>query len=134
MFLAWVVGASLHSQYLLREQWRRAVGIDSATLQEGVNSLAPHVLSFAALILFGYGVAWLLTVVRRAGLAWGVGASAFLWLAVFTATFLPTQFAGVSLDLLKLEMTYTFFAAVLIGAIIGVASGFNPRGRLHVEQ
>lgn len=70
MFLAWVVGAILHSQYLLREYWRRAVGIDNDILQAGVKSLAPHVLSFAALLLFGYGVACLPTVARR--LAWGV--------------------------------------------------------------
>ncbi len=120
--LAWVIGAVAHSQYLFRGEWQRAAGIDNELLREGVNSLAPHVLSFTALLLFGYGVAWLLAVVHRGGIDWGVAASTVLWFAVFTATFLPTQYAGISPYLLKLELAYTFIASVIMGTVIGAAN------------
>jgi Protein of unknown function (DUF1761) len=122
-FAAYVLGALWHSQYIFREQWREAVGLSRTELQQILWWRTPHLLSLAAPLLFAYGVAWLLAWRGRKGVWQGIITSTFLWVALVVASLASTGWAGISVDLLKMEVAYTFLASVAIGAIIGGLSG-----------
>ena len=122
-FLAWVLGAISHSQHLLRTRWVQAVGLDPGDLRQIVGWWTPHLLSVAACLLFAYGVACLLAYRRRRGAWQGILAATVLWFAVAAASVAAAGVAGLSSDLLRIEVAYTFLASVLVGAIIGGLSG-----------
>jgi hypothetical protein len=122
-FLACVLGAIWHSQYVLREQWREAVGLSRPELHEILWWRAPHVLSLAVPLLFAYGVAWLLAWRGRKGAWQGIISSTFLWVALTVASLASTGWTGISGDLLKMEAAYTLLASLVVGAIVGGLSG-----------
>jgi hypothetical protein len=123
-FVAWVLGAFWHSQYLLRTRWMQAVELRESDLRQIVWWLTPHLLSAAICLLFAYGVAWLLAVRGGKGIWHGILTSVFLWLAIAVASLAATGVAGVPSDLLRIEAAYTFVASILVGAIIG---GFSSQ-------
>ena len=118
-FLAWVLGAIWHSQYLLRTRWMQAVGLSPNELRLMVRWWAPHLLSVAACFLFAYGVAWLLVCRRRKGAWQGILAAIFLWFAIGAASLIATGSAGVSADVIRIEAAYAFLASIVVGAIVG---------------
>ena len=122
-FLAWVMGAIWHSQYLLRPRWMQALGLSSGQLRLMVRWWTPHLLSVAACILFAYGVAWLLVCRGRKGVRQGIITAIFLWFAITAASLIATGLASVSPELLRIEAAYTFLASIVVGAIIGGLSG-----------
>lgn len=132
-FAAWAFGVIWHSQYLFREPFRNALGVTRAELREIVLPRAPHLLSLAALVLFAYGVAWLLAIGKRKGVWRGIAAGFVLWVAVALASTFSTGLGGVSTDIVKIEAGYTLLASLAIGAMIGGLSGrlvertFEPR-------
>jgi hypothetical protein len=122
-FVAWMMGAIWHSQYLFRPQWMQALGISSSDLRELVWWRTPHLLSLAVPLLFAYGVAWLLELNRKRGVRWGLITSTALWLAVAAGGVIGINASGVSTELLRLEVVYTFLASLAIGAIVGGLEG-----------
>ncbi|HVO63810.1 MAG TPA: DUF1761 domain-containing protein [Terriglobales bacterium] len=124
--LAWVVGAIWHSQFVFRQQWMQDVGLNHSQLWQIVWWRAPHFLTFAACILFSYGVASILALRRHKGVLPGVIAALALWGAVAGTSLGVTGWSHISVNLLKMEAAYTFLASFLIGAIIG---GLNGRLR-----
>ncbi len=122
-FLAWVLGALWHSQYVFRARWTQAVGLRQSDLRQTVWWLTPHLLSAAMCILFAYGVAWLLVLRRRQGARQGILTSVFVWFAIAAASLSATGLAAIPWDLLRIETAYTFLASVVVGAIIGGLSG-----------
>lgn len=122
-FVAWMMGAVWHSQYLFRLQWMRALGLSSSDLRQLVWWRPAHLLSLAVPLLFAYGVAWLLELNRKRGVGWGLATSTALWLAVAAGGIVGINAFGVSAELLKLEIAYTFLASLAIGAIVGGLEG-----------
>ncbi|MBZ5682760.1 MAG: DUF1761 domain-containing protein [Acidobacteriia bacterium] len=122
-FVAWVLGAFWHSEFLFRERWMEALGLSDARLRQIVEWWAPHLISVAVPLLFSYGVAWLLACSGRKGLRSGILASTFLWVLLTVATLPSAVWAGISRDLLLLEAGYTFLASIAIGAIVGGLTG-----------
>jgi hypothetical protein len=122
-FIAWVLGALWHSQYLFRTRWMEAVGLSPSDLRQIVKWWTPHLLSVAGCLLFAYGVAWVLALRQREGARQGILTSISLWVAVAAASLAVTGLTGVPGDLLRIEATYTFLASVLVGAIVGGLSG-----------
>lgn len=120
---AWVLGMVFHSEYLFRERWMHALGLTDPTLRQMAEWWTPHLISAAMLLLFAYGVAWLLAYSRLRGAGPGIFASLLLWLSVAAAALLSTSVAGISTDLLKMETAYAFLASIVIGAIVGRLSG-----------
>jgi Protein of unknown function (DUF1761) len=116
-FASWYLGAVWHSHHLFRARWMTAVGLTPSELKQIVLWYSPHLLSVAACLLFAYGVAWLVALRGRRGLWQGILTAVFLWGAVILAT-LPGM-AGVSRDLLTIEVGYTFLATIVVGALIG---------------
>ena len=94
-----------------------ALGLTPAEVKQIVWWYSPHLLSVAACLLFAYGVAWLVALRGRKGLWEGILAAVFLWGAVIVVT-LPSL-AGLSRDLLTIELGYTFLATIVVGALIG---------------
>jgi hypothetical protein len=122
-FFAWTLGAIWHSHYLFRSEWMAAVGLNGAQLHQLLWQFAPHLVTFGAALLFAYGVAWLLAWTQRKGIWRGIGAAAGLWALVVASSLASTGLATLSLQLLKIELSYTCMASVLMGAIIGGAFG-----------
>ncbi|MBZ5596703.1 MAG: DUF1761 domain-containing protein [Acidobacteriia bacterium] len=120
---AWVFGLVWHSEYLFRRGWEEVLRVDSSQMRQVVEWLSPHLLSVGVLLLFAYGVAWLLTLGGRKGAGWGVLTATSLWAAVILASLLVTGVAGMPRDLLRIEAAYTLLASVVIGAIIGGLNG-----------
>jgi len=116
-FASWYLGAVWHSHHLFRGRWMAALGMNPAEVKQIVWWYSPHLLSVGACLLFAYGVAWLVALRGRKGLWQGILAAVFLWGAVIVVT-LP-GLAGVSRDLLSIEVGYTFLATIVVGAIIG---------------
>ena len=128
-FVSWLMGAIWHSQYFFRARWMEAVGLNRSELRRIVWWWTPHLLSVAACFLFAYGVAWLLVWSKRRGVWRGMIASILLWFAVALVSVFATGLAGISGELLRLEVGYTLLASVAVGAIIGGLSG-----RLLIEH
>jgi hypothetical protein len=122
-FAAWLLGAIWHSHYLFRSHWMKGVGLSRPELQQIVSRMAPHLLTVAAPLLFGYGVAWLLSADKKKGMIPGVVTAILLWAALGGTSLAVAGWAGLSGDLLLIEVSYTFLASVLVGAIIGGLSG-----------
>ncbi len=121
---AWVLGMAWHSQYLFRPRWAALIGLSDPQTQALARMMAPHLLSVGACILFAYGVAGLLRWLGPRTLTHGVEVGFALWLAIFAAIFAAlTAVTGtrVAPGLLWIEGGYTFFGALLIGAIVGGA-------------
>jgi hypothetical protein len=116
-FAAWYVGALWHSQYLFRARWMEAVGLSRTDVSQAVRWIWPHLLAVAALLLFAYGVAWLLAVRHRKGVLQGVLMSALLCAAIAAAA--SFSMAGLPHDLLLIEAGYAILATLLVGAIVG---------------
>ncbi|MGA3092304.1 MAG: DUF1761 domain-containing protein [Terriglobales bacterium] len=116
--VAWVLGVAWHSQYLFRPRWAMAIGLSSPQALGLARTMAPHLLSVGACILFAYGVAGLLRWLGSRTLTHGLEVSAALWLATFAAL-LAATWSRLSPELLWIEAAYTFLAALLIGAIVG---------------
>jgi len=116
-FASWYLGAVWHSHYLFRGRWMADLGLTPAQLKQIVLWHSPHLLSVAACLLFAYGVAWLVALRGRRSVWRGILSAVFLWGAVILAT-LP-GIAGVSRDLLFIEVGYTFLATIVVGALIG---------------
>ncbi|HTT21172.1 MAG TPA: DUF1761 domain-containing protein [Candidatus Sulfotelmatobacter sp.] len=131
-FTAWYVGMIWHSPYLFRACWMAAVGLTPTQLKQLVNWFSPHLLTFAACLLFAYGVGWIQTWLSRKGFWPGIMASTLLWATLVVAT-LPSTLS-LPRDLLVIEAGYTLIAAILVGAIIGGLNGklvLPERGRLE---
>ncbi len=121
---AWVLGMAWHSQYLFRPRWAAAIGLSDPQTQALARTMAPHLLSVGACILFAYGVAGLLRWLGARTLTHGVEVGFALWLALFAAIFAAlTAVTGtrVAPGLLWIEGGYTFLGALLVGAIVGGA-------------
>jgi Protein of unknown function (DUF1761) len=116
-FAAWCLGAFWHSHYLFRAQWMAAAGVTHAQVEQFVWRFSPHLLTFAACLLFAYGVAWLLAVCHRKGVLPGVLLSALLSGALAAAS--SSSIARMPHDLLVLEAGYAILATLAVGAIVG---------------
>jgi hypothetical protein len=124
-FAGYILGAVWHSQWLFRERWMTALGLDSTQLKDLVAWYSPHLLSTAVCLLFAYGVAWLLAVRHRSGVLQGILTSLCLWGALVAAS--SPRISGLAHELLLIEGAYSFLLAILVGAIVG---GFYDKLRL----
>ena len=122
-FAAWVFGAVWHAQYLFRPLWRDAFGLSQPELRQMMRWWSPHLLSVAVCFLFAYGVAWLLASRGWRGTREGIITSICLWAAVAAASLIFTGWTGIPGDVLRIEISYTFLASVVVGAIVGGLSG-----------
>jgi hypothetical protein len=122
-FAAWVLGAIWHSHYLFRLQWMQAVGLTRSEMHQIVWQFAPHLLTLGVPLLFAYGVAWSLAWSKKKGLWRGAGTAIIFWAVLAGAGLASTGLADFSGDLLKVELSYTFLASAVIGAIVGSLSG-----------
>lgn len=122
-FAAWVLGAIWHSQFVFRAQWSRALGLGVPELHRIVNWWSPHLVSVAAVLLFAYGVAWLLAWSGWKGALRGAGISVAVWYAVIGASLVGLSMVRLPAELLMIELGYTFLASLVIGATIGGLSG-----------
>ena len=120
-FAAWYIGAFWHSHFLFRQRWMKDLGLTTAQVKEMVQWCSPHLLSVAACLLFAYGVAWLLALSGRRGVVYGVLHALLLGIAVVFAT--SYGLGQLSRDLVFLEFSYGFIAAIVVGAFIGGLSG-----------
>jgi hypothetical protein len=112
-----------HSEALFRARWAAALGLSEASMRQIVEWWTPHLLSAAVPLLFAYGVGWLLAYIGRRGLWSGILMSSSLWISLAVATLLSGSLFGISEDLLRLEVSYTIVASIVIGAIIGGLTG-----------
>jgi hypothetical protein len=124
-FAGYILGAVWHSDWLFRERWMTALGLDAAQVKDLVAWYSPHLLSTAICLLFGYGVAWLLAVRQRSGVWQGILTSLFLWGALVLAS--SPSVSDLAHELLLIEGAYSFLLAVLVGALIG---GLHDKLRL----
>lgn len=122
-FAAWYSGMIWHSEYLFRERWTQAVGLDQFPSRQVSLSLAPHLLSVAICLLFAYGVAWLLACTGKKGVGRGMIVSVFLWGALALTSLAAAGIENISADLLRIEVPYTFLASLIVGAIQGAFAG-----------
>lgn len=116
-FVAWVLGAIWHSQWLFRTRWINDIGLTRAQVKQIGWLYSPHLLTAAICLLFAYGVASLLAVSHRKGVLSGVLASVLLGAAVSAACWLGI--AKLPHDLLILEAGYAILATLTMGAIVG---------------
>jgi|CZLA01.1.fsa_nt_gi hypothetical protein len=119
---AWVLGMAWHSEYLFRPRWMMALGLSDPQTRALARTMAPHLLSVGACVLFAYGVAGLLRWLGSRTLTHGIEVAGALWLAIFAATLAALTAAmssRVAPGLLWIEGGYTFLGALLIGAIVG---------------
>lgn len=114
---AWCLGALWHAQYAFRPQWTDALGLTWAQIRQIRWWYAPHLLTFAACLLFAYGVAWLLAISHRKGILPGVLASLLLAGAIAAAN--AAGLAALPHNLLLIEAGYALLATLTIGTIIG---------------
>lgn len=121
-FAAWCIGALWHAQYMFRPRIVSALGLTHAQMKEIVGWYTPHLLTAAILLLFAYGVAWLLTVCHRKGVLAGVLMAALLCGAVVAAS--AYGLAALPHDLLLIEAGYVALATLMVGGIVG---GFYDR-------
>lgn len=122
-FIAWVIGAFWHSQYFFRVEWREAIGLSRWQLHELGWALTPHLLTFAAPLLFAYAVAMVLAWMPRQGPFVGATVSVLMWAAFVAALFVFTGITNLSRDLVRLELGYTLVAALVIGLTVGEVNG-----------
>jgi hypothetical protein len=122
-FLAWVLGVVLHSQHLFRQRWGAFLGLGEPEIRQMTTWWSAHLLSVAVPLLFAYGVAWLLARSRRKGMGWGILIAIALWAAVALASLVASAWAGISKNLLQMEIAYTLAASIVIGAVVGGLSG-----------
>jgi hypothetical protein len=115
---AWVLGMAWHSEYLFRPRWMTALGLSDPQTRALARTMAPHLLSVGACMLFAYGVAGLLRWLGSRTLAHGIEVSTALWLAIFAVLMAVTS-SQVAPEVLWIEGGYTFLGALLIGAIVG---------------
>jgi len=127
--VSWLLGAIWHSQYVFRTPWMAAVGLRRPELRRIVEWWSPHLLSVATCFLFAYGVAWLLVWAKQRSVWRGVIAATVLWFSVVLISVVATKLAGISRELLRLELGYTLLASTVVGVIVGGLSG-----RLVTEQ
>ncbi len=131
---AWVLGVAWHSEYVFRPRWMAALGLSDPQTRALARTMAPHLVSVGACILFAYGVAGLLRWLGSRTLTHGLEVSAAVWLVTFAALMAATR-SQLSLELLWIEGGYTFLAALLMGAIVGGAPRWvivgDPRERGH---
>jgi uncharacterized protein DUF1761 len=120
---AWVLGAIWHSHYLLRAQWMDAVGLSRSEVHQLVWTLTPHLLSFAVLLLFAYWVAWVLAWRKEKGPWRGALIAIALWAAIAATGLAVSGLQGLSGDLLKIELSYTVLASLVVGLVVGGLSG-----------
>lgn len=125
--VAWIIGALWHSQYLFRAEWREAIGLSRWEAHALGWSLTPHLLTLAAPLLFAYGVAVVLAWIGRPGPIMGATVSILMWAAFVLALFAVTGFTSLSQELMKLELGYTFLAALVVGFTIGELNGMLIR-------
>jgi len=121
--VAWIIGAFWHSQYFFRTEWREAIGFSRWELHELGWQLTPHLLTFAAPLLFAYGVAMVLTWIGRQGPIAAASVSILMWAVFVIEMFIFTDLASLSPVLVRLELGYTFIAALVIGLTIGELNG-----------
>lgn len=114
---AWCLGAFWHAQYSFRPRWMDALGLTHAQIREIRWWFSPHLLTFAACLLFAYGVAWLLAVCHWKGVLPGVLLSVVLGSAIIAANWMGL--AGLPHDLLMIEAGYAVLAMVVVGATVG---------------
>lgn len=124
-FIAWVIGAFWHSQYFFRVEWREAIGLSRWQLHELGWALTPHLLTFAAPLLFSYGVAMALSRIQRQGPIIGAMVSILMWAVFVVALFASTSLASLPPEFVRLELGYTLIAALVIGLTIGELNGFR---------
>ena len=122
-FVSWLLGVIWHSQYLFRIRWTEALGLSRSGLRQIVWWWSPHLLSIGVCLLFAYGVAWLLVWSERKSVWRGMTASILLWFAIALVGIFAAGLAGMSAELLRLEVGYTLLASFAVGAIIGGLSG-----------
>jgi Protein of unknown function (DUF1761) len=122
-FASWYLGAVWHSHYLFRTRWMAALGLSQPELKQIVWWYSPHLLSVGICLLFAYGVAFLLTSFRRQGVTRGILVSTLLWAALAILGVMAASQARITEGLLKLELSYTLLASLLVGAIIGGLNG-----------
>jgi hypothetical protein len=115
---AWVLGMAWHSQYLFRPRWAMALGLSDPQTRALARTMAPHLLSVGACVLFAYGVAGLLRWLGSRTLTHGIEVAAALWLAI-GAALMAVTWSHVAPELLWIEGGYTLLGALLIGAIVG---------------
>jgi Protein of unknown function (DUF1761) len=116
-FAAWCVGAIWHAQYVFRPRWMAAAGLSGAQVHEFIGWYSLHLLTLAMCVLFAYGVAWLLAVSHRKGVAAGLLMAVLLCAALLAAC----GYAIVRMphELLVIESGYIALATLLVGAIVG---------------
>jgi len=122
-FASWYLGAVWHSHYLFRARWMAALGLSEAEVKQIVWWYSPHLLSVGVCLLFAYGVAFLLAYRGRRGVAQGIVTSTLFWAAIAILGVIGAGQAGVSADLLRIDLAYTVLASLLVGAIIGGLTG-----------
>lgn len=130
-FVAWALGAIWHSHYLFRSEWMAAIGLNRFQVHQLVWQLTPHLVTIGATLLFAYGVAWWLARTQRKGAWRGVAVAIALWALVAGTSLASTGLANLSAELLKIELSYTFIASVLMGVIIG---GLDSQYRRRYEK
>ena len=131
-FVGWLIGAFWHSQYLFRVDWRDSLGLSRSEVHELAWQLTPHLLTFAAPLLFAYGVAMVLVCIGTRGAINGAAVSILMWTAFVVALFGFTGLGSLSRDFVRLELGYTSIAAVVIGLTVGELNGKLFRRRaLH---
>lgn len=116
-FAAWCLGAIWHAQYLFRPRWTENLGLTRVQVKQIVWWISPHLLTFAACLLFAYGVAWLLAAFHRKGVLPGVLMAALLGGAVAAANWYGI--ARLPHDLFVMEALYATLAVLLVGALVG---------------
>lgn len=116
-FVAWCVGAIWHAQYLFRPRLTQAIGLTRAEMKQMVWWISPHLLTAAVLLLFAYGVAWLLTLWHRKGVLPGLLMAVVLCGAVVAAS--AYDLVRLPHDLLVIEAGYVALAVLIVGAIVG---------------
>jgi len=131
-FAAWAIGAIWHSQYLFRARWTEAAGLSRSDVHQLVWQLTPHLVTFAAPLLFAYAVAMVLAAIGKHGPILGGLVAIAMW-AFFVGVVVTIAGIGAfSRDLLVLELGYTLIAAAVIGLTIGELNG--KRVRRHVAH
>jgi hypothetical protein len=120
-FAAWILGVFWHSEYLFRDRWLQAVGMNQLQMRRVVEWWTPHLITVAGLVLFSYCIAALLAAIRRKGIRGGVIAALLVWFCLGLAALFVMD--AVSRSLLWIEGGYMLLASLIIGGILGVWGG-----------
>lgn len=129
-FAAWVLGAIWHSQYLFRARWVEATGLSQSEVHQLVWQLTPHLVTFAAPLLFAYAVAMVLAAIGKQGPILGGLVAIAMWAFFVGVVVTIAGTSSFSRDLLVLELGYTLIAAAVIGLTIGELNGKLSRRRV----